>query len=179
MKKLFLLPLLILVAFSFHSCEDDDLNPLPEKVPGQYMILNIKNNRLEYTDIANTAFTGTLSNPSGDVVKYDLYVRRYTKENFLTGDYVLLDTYTSFPMELSITPQKIASTLGLSVSDLEVGEKYAFYAYSYNASGNRVSYSNLARIIQVTNPMNQGYRFVTDLAIVTPTSEAFDNHQDL
>jgi hypothetical protein len=176
MKRVFLLPVFIFIAFSFISCEDEDLSPLPVKVSGQFMKLDIKTKQLHFDDFENAAFTGTLSNPSGDVVKYELFVRRYDKDNFLTSDYVPLLTVTSFPYELVITPQMIADALGLQVSDLKESEKYAFYANSYNANGNKANYSSMARIIQVTDTMEQGYRFNTDLSNNSHLLVNFDNH---
>lgn len=162
MKKLFLIPIFILALFSFSSCEEDHLNPLPEKVIGQYMKLDIKTREIDIRDMETAAFTGTLSNPSGDVVKYDLFVRRRTG-GFLTGDYVLLQTITSFPHELRITPQMLADALSVNVSDLLNTDVFAFFAYSYDAEGNKAGYLNLARIIQITPAMEQGYRFNTAL----------------
>lgn len=162
MKKLFLLPIFLLVAFSFSSCEEDHLNPLPEKVLGQYMKLDIKTRELDMKDLENTAFGGTLSNPSGNVAKYELFVRRRTG-GFLTGDYVLLQTITSFPHELRVTPQMLATALNVNVSELLNTDVFAFFAYSYDAAGNRAGYLNLARIIQITPGMEQGYRFNTRL----------------
>jgi len=179
MKKFFFLPVFIFVAFSFLSCEDDSLNPLPEKVAGQYMKLDIKTRMMDVNDIANAEFSGTLSNPSGNVVKYELYVRRKDGDGILTGDYVLMQTITSFPYELRITPQMIADTYGLNLSDLRRSEVYTFFAYSYDAAGNKAGYINLARIIQVTGGMQQGYKFNTTLDIPFPVDAEvpYDNHQ--
>ena len=179
MKKLFFLPVFVFIAFSFLSCEDDSLNPLPEKVSGQYMKLDIKTRQMNVNDISNTAFTGTLSNPSGNVVKYELYVRRRDASGYLTGNYVLMQTITSFPYELKITPQMIADTYGLNVADLKQSEVYTFFAYSYDAAGNKAGYINLARILQVTAAMEQGYKFNTSLDVPLPLDAEvpYDNHQ--
>ena len=179
MKKFFFLPVFIFVAFSFLSCEDDSLNPLPEKVAGQFMRLEIKTRIMDVNDMANAEFSGTLSNTSGNVVKYELYVRRRDDQGALTGDYVLMQTINSFPYNLRITPQMIADTYGLNVSDLKKGEVYTFFAYSYDAFGNKAGYLNLARIIQVTAGMQQGYKFNTTLNDPFPVNAEvpYDNHQ--
>ena len=180
MKKLFLLPIFLLVAFSFSSCEDDDLNPLPTKVSGQFMKLDIKTREMDVSNPETAAFTGTLSNTSGDVVKYELYVRRRTG-NFLTGDYVLMQTITSFPYELKITPQMVATALNVDVSDFIVdSDVFTFFAYSYDAEGNKAGYINLARILQVTASMNQGYKFntrITKTPLPLDAEVPYDNHQ--
>jgi hypothetical protein len=163
MKKLFFLPVFIFAAASFLSCEDDNLNPLPELVKGQYMKLDIKTREMDFNDLNNAAFTGTLSDPSGTIVKYDLFVRRRDASGFLTGDYTFMQTINSFPYELSITPQMVATALGLEVSQLQNGDVYTFFGYSYDAAGNKAGYINLARTLQVTATMEQGYKFNTDL----------------
>lgn len=180
MKKLFFLAVIIFAAFSISSCEDDSTNPLPEMVNGQYMKLDIKTREMDFDDLETTAFTGTLSNPSGNVVKYELYVRRRDASGFLTGEYTLMQTITSFPYELSITPQQVATALGLNVSDLQNGDVYTFFAYSYDANGNKAGYANLARILQVTAAMEQGYKFNTQLYNLPLPLDAevpYDNHQ--
>jgi hypothetical protein len=182
MKKLFFLPAFLFLAFGFSSCEDEDLSPLPEQVSGQYMRLDIDphHRQLNSTDLENTYFGGMLSNPSGTVVRYELFVRRRDGSGFLTGDYLPMLTVNSFPYDLRITPQMIATAVGIEVSDLDEGDVYTFFAYSYDANGHRAGYANLARINQVTNTMEQGYKFNTDL---TPTPKPFDsddpynNHQ--
>jgi hypothetical protein len=179
MKKLFLLSVFVFAALGLLSCEDDNLNPLPELVKGQYMKLDIKTREMNYTDLTNTAFTGTLSDPSGTVVKYDLYVRRRDASGFLTGDYVFMKSITSFPYELSITPEMVATALNLQVSDLQAGDVYTFFAYSFDASGNKAGYINLARILQVTATMEQGYKFNTALSVTPLPLDAevpYNNH---
>jgi len=165
MKKIFLLPILFLIFLSFSSCEDDSKNPLPKQVVGQYMKLDIDKShwQLDYNDVPNTYFGGTLSNPGGTVVKFNLTVRRSDPDKILTGNYVPLMTITSFPYELKITPAMLAEALGLQVSDLKNGDFYRFYGYSYDASGNEATYRNLSSLNKSTNAMEQGYRFNTEL----------------
>lgn len=181
MKKLFLLPVFILMASIFSSCEDDSTNPLPEEIGGQFMKLDIQTREMDFNNIDATAFGGVLSNPSNNVVRYELFVRRRDHLGFLTGDYVPLTTITSFPYQLAITPQMLATALGMQVSEFSNADKFIFIAYSYDANGNKSGYSNLARIIQVTDTMEQGYRFNTQL-IKDPkpfdTVDPYDNHDE-
>ncbi|MFT3793852.1 hypothetical protein [Flavobacterium sp.] len=180
MKKLFLLPIAFLMAFGVSSCEDDSTNPLPEKVAGQYMKLDIETREMDFDELSTTAFTGILSNPSGNVVKYDLYVRRRDPSQFLTGDYVYMQSITTFPYNLRITPQMVATALGLNVSDLQDGDVYTFFAYSYDASGHKAGYMNLARINQITASMEQGYKFNTRLfntPIPLDAEVPYNNHE--
>lgn len=180
MKKIFLLSVFAFMAIGFSSCEDDDLNPLPEKVAGQYMKLDIKTRQMDMRDMSTAAFTGTLINTSGNVVKYDLYVRRRDPSGFLTGDYTFMTSITTFPYELRITPQMVADALDLDVSQLQNGDVYTFFAYSYDASGKKAGYANLARVLQITATMEQGYKFntsLTDNPIPLDSPEPYDNHQ--
>jgi len=164
MKKIFLIPILIITFLSVSSCEDDSKNPLPEQVVGQYMKLDVDryHRQMLYTDINNTYFGGILSNPGGTVVKFDLMVRRSVNDNE-TSDYVPLMTINSFPYDLKITPAMVAQALGLQVTDLKDGDFFRFYGYSYDANGNVATYSNLSSLNRSTQAMEQGYRFNTNL----------------
>lgn len=178
MKKLFLIPIFILAVFA-SSCEEDHLNPLPEKVSGQYMKLDITTREIDMNNPETAEFKGTLSNPSGNVVKYELFVRRRTG-NFIHGDYVLMQTITSFPYELRITPQMIATALNIDVSQLALEDGFTFFAYSYDAAGKKAGFINLARIIQITGAMEQGYKFNTRMtkSPFAPDAEVpYNNHE--
>ena len=76
MKKFFFLPILIISLLSISGCEDESTDPLPDKVNGQFITLEINNKLMDFNNIDNTAFTGTFLNPSHDVVKY-------VQENYL------------------------------------------------------------------------------------------------
>lgn len=166
MKKIFLLLIVSFFALLFTSCEDESLSPLPVKAQGQFIKFDIKNRQFDFANINNTTFGGTLISTSGNIVKYDLYVRRTNKNGVVTGDFVFLKTITSFPYELVITPSEIATALGISVSDLEDGDFYRFLGYSYDANGNMATYRSLSRSVQIANFVEQGYRFNTQLSSV-------------
>jgi hypothetical protein len=177
MKKLFFLPISF-VALLFFSCTEDGLSPLPVKTEGQFIKLEIRDQtkQLDLNNINTTAFGGTLSTPGNNIVKYDLYVRRSDGVNGqITGDYVLLQTITSFPFELSITPAQIAEALGIPVTSLNDGDFYRFLGYSYDAAGTKTGYLNLSRSVQVAKAVQQGYRFNTELTS-TP-DDVYDNRQ--
>lgn len=175
MKKLFFLSILSSVFFTFSSCEDESLSPLPTKVEGQFVKFNIANKQFDFANINSTTFGGTLVSTSGNIVKYELYVRRDDKAGTTTGDYVLLQTITSFPYDLALTPAQIATALGITVSDLQDGDKYRFLGFSYDANGNKAGFSNLSRSVQIANYVEQGYKFNTQLATVIDPD--YNNHQ--
>jgi hypothetical protein len=176
MKKLFFLTLLSL--FGFSSCNpDESLSPLPVKKSGQFMKLEITNKELLSTDLSNSTFGGILTDVSGNVIKYDLYVRRTNSLGIVTGDYVILQSINSFPYQLSITPAQLADALGVNVSDFKKGDVFRFLGYSYDSNGIKAGYTSLSRIIQTTLTLQQGYKFNTDI------NDVFDpeyiNRQDI
>ncbi len=160
MKKILIISIFGLFIFTFSGCEkDDSLDPRPVFVNGQYMRLDIKRDRLNANDIANTSFGGTLTNPSGNVVRYELFVRM-TQAGVLQSDYIPYDVpITTFPTELEITPAKIAAAYGIDVSKLAKGNAFRFIAVSYDANGNRAAYQNLSQTVKSNAAYKQAYRF--------------------
>ncbi len=163
MKKIFFLPLLML-GVAFTSCEDDSLDPLPTKVIGQYVVLDATQRSLDYTDLPNAAFKGTLSVPANNVARYELFIRRRTPNGINTSDFVLLETITSFPYQLNITPAKIATALGVSESTLQDGDIYRFIGYSYGFDGTKVGFNNLSATLRNTDTMKQGYKWSANMS---------------
>lgn len=177
MKKIFFLPIIALLFFSFSSCdEDESLSPLPPKVTGQFIKLDVTQRQLDFNNLDNAFFGGTLYNTSGKVVRYELTVKRVLANGTVYDNYLPLETYTSFPAQMVITPQKIAAAFNVSVSDLGDGEVYRFLGYSYDANGKKTGYSDLSRSVQIANFVEQGYRFNTSL---TSNLDPDYNNRDL
>lgn len=157
------------------SCEkDQSLDPRPQLVSGQFVRLELtydhkyliaKSSAVinpEFTDaeIQDHYFGGMLTNPSGNVKTYNLYVKKVDLYNNST-EYKLLKTVTSFPFDLRITLADIASALDITVNDIKALENFYFYGESYDAHGNRASFNNLSSTVQSASTMFQGYRFRT------------------
>ena len=177
MKKIFFLPIVALLFFAFSSCEEDEsLSPIPPKVTGQFIKLDITQRQLDFNNLDNTFFGGTLYNTSGKVVRYELFVKRVLANGSVYDNYVPLVIYNSFPAQMIISPQDIATAFNIPVSDLEDGEVYRFLGYSYDANGNKVGYANLSRSVQIANFVEQGYRFNTSL---TGVPDPDYNNRDL
>lgn len=160
MKKIKILPLLLLFLV-LNSCQkDDSLDPRPVLVEGSFMRLDIKHKRFNIDDLSNTTFGGMLTNPGGKIVKYNLYVRRTDTDTNQAGEFKLLRSITSFPLDLVITPQEIATTLGLPVASLKAGDTFRFIGEAFDANGKRTDYYNLSSTIQ-SNPESykQAFRF--------------------
>lgn len=162
MKKIYLLSI-TLFCLCFLSCEkDESLDPRPLLVGGQFVRLDITRPRMNSEDINNTSFGGLLTAPSGNVAKFNLYVRKYDGLVVAT-EFKLVKTITSFPTDLSITPQDIATALNLQLSDLRFADVFRFYGESFDANGNRADYYSLSATVQTTKSYKQAYRFVADL----------------
>ena len=165
MKKIFLLPILIALVLLSSCQKDDSLDPRPLLVDGNFVRLDITNKRLNFDDINNTTFGGMLTNPGGKTAKYNLYVRRTDTDTGLSGEFVLLREITTFPLDLKISAQELATALGLSVTDLKYGDKFRFIGESFDIDGNRTDFYNLSTTIQSNQAFyKEAFRFGTDVA---------------
>lgn len=162
---------------SLFSCEEDKTkNPLPVRVDGQFVKLEITSKYLLLPEIETTSFGGLLTDTSGKIVKYELYVRRTDANGYVLNDFVLFKTITTFPYNLSVTPNELASALSMNVSDFKQGDYFRFIAYSYDSNGVKAGYDNLSRILQTTDALNQGYRFNTSL--LNAPDPSYDNRSE-
>jgi hypothetical protein len=160
MKKIKLIPLLLFFILVSSCQKDDSLDPRPVLVEGSFMKLDITHKRFNIDDLSNTTFGGMLTNPGGKVVKYNLYVRRTDTDTNQAGEFVLLRTITSFPLDLEITPQEIATHIGLPITSLKAGDTFRFIGEAFDANNTRTDYYNLSSTIQ-SNPESykQAFRF--------------------
>jgi hypothetical protein len=166
-KKIFLL---VLLAFAFHSCEkDESLDPRAQLIPGLYARLDITSKVLKgikagapinftQEEVDASYFGGLLTNPSGKIVKYNLYVKRRNPFGYVS-DFALVKTITTFPFDLKIYLSDIATALNIPVTDLVWGDEYYFYAESFDANDTRADYYNLSATVQGAPGMKQAYRF--------------------
>ncbi len=165
MKKIFFLPILASFALGFFSCdEDESLSPIPPKDKGTFMVLDITQKQMLFSDLDNTYFGGKLIDMSGGrIVKYELMVRMTNSEGIVMGNYVPYEAFTSFPADLRVTPQKLAAAIGIPVSDLRAGDVFRFLGYAYDANGKKTSYLDLSRSVQIAGFVEQAFRFNTSL----------------
>jgi hypothetical protein len=162
------------------SCEQDkSLDPRPLLVGGQFARLDITHDRILIDD-ETSYFGGPLTTPSNNVVKYDLYVRVRPgsgSDITLLSDYYLIKSITSFPVELKITKDDIATALQIPVTDLSTGDIFNFYAETFDAEGKKVDFYGLSSTIRSSVSMKQGYRFSTDLTTTALYEQgAFPNY---
>jgi hypothetical protein len=173
MKKSALLFLLISI-FAFQSCEkDESLDPRAQLIPGQFVRLDITSKVLKgikpnppsddptnftQDEVDNSFFGGLLTTPSGNIVEYNLYIRR-RDINGIISPYVPIKTITSFPYNLKITNADIAAAFNLNISDIKFGEEYYFYGESFDSNRNKSNFYSLSSTVQGAPGMKQGYRF--------------------
>jgi hypothetical protein len=174
MKKSFYLLILLISSFIYQSCEkDDSLDPRAQLISGQFVRLDITSKVLKsinpappstdltnftQDEVDNSFFGGLLTNPSGNVVKYNLYIRR-RDENGIISQYVPIRTITTFPHNLKITNADIAAAFNLNTSEIKYAEEYYFYGESFDGNGNKANFFSLSSTVQGAPGMKQGYRF--------------------
>lgn len=167
--------LALLVLLSLTSCEkDESLDPRPDLVPGKYVVLNVSNKYIDFNNISTSSFDATLTSPSNAIVRYELFVRRRGSNGIITSDFKLFKTITSFPFELKVTLQEIATVLNEDIATFEQGDIYQFSAYSYDVNGVRTGFLNLSNVLQSASSMKQAYKFSTILEIPA-TGEGYNN----
>jgi hypothetical protein len=161
MKRIALLFIAFLFTGFFISCEkDDSLDPRPVEVGGLYARLDITNKVMKSYDLENSYFGGMLTNPSGKIVKYNLYVKR-RDGNGVSSEFAFIKEITSFPVELKIYRADLITALGLTPDSTGFGDEYFFYGESFDAQGNRADYYSLSATVQGAPGMKQAYRFKT------------------
>ena len=168
--------LIFLIVFSFISCEkDESKNPLATIVPGNFVYLDIKNRAIDANDKANTFFSGNLTTPGNNIVKYQIFVRCVNAAGITTGNYVFYKEITSFPTELKITTAELATALNIVENDIKKSFIFRFWCYAYDKNGKVTTFNNLSSVLRSEQGLKQGYRFNTGVedAIAIPN---FDNY---
>lgn len=176
MKTMKYLSILFVSLIALSSCEkDESLDPLPLKMNGQMVTIDVKQDRMDFNNVDNTFFAGVLKCPANNVARFEMFVRREVGTD-IKNDYVPLLTVTSFPYELRITPQMVADALGVPASTLQNGDFYRFYSYSYDANGVVATYRDLGRNITSERSLKQAYRFRTLLTdnLTDPTFSIYN-----
>lgn len=172
MKKVFLL--LLTLGF-FASCEDESKIPTPDSNPGAFVSLDILRPVIDVTNIATSTWGGTLKTPSNNVVKYDLYVRRVSGGN--AGDYALLKSVTSFPSDLAVSAGDVAAALGLQLSEILAGDRFDFWAESFDADNNKTTYNDLSLNTQGELGVKQAYKLTTYVSCPFNQADAIGTYE--
>ncbi len=164
MKKVYFL--FLLVAFSiFTACEkDESLDPRPVIVPGQYVRLDITDKFFNLDNLEGVSFGGLLTTPGNNVKSFELFVRFTSGGDITTGPYVKIPlVIETFPFDLKISPQLLATTLNVPVTSFKDSDQFRFLGYSYDAAGKRTDYNNLAAVLKQEEGSKQAYKFYTKI----------------
>jgi len=194
MKKLFYIPILFFVLVSFCGCEkDESLDPLPLVVQGQFMRLDITRKVIDFDNQETSSFGGMLTNPSNDVVKYELLVRLFRASRApntngpgdpgspgFSSDYIALDELSGFPLDLAVKTQDVVNAYAnlpnpVNVS-IENGDELQFIAYSYDANGVRIAYRDLSLTVRGEASYKQAYKFNTIITNRASVAASYVNY---
>jgi hypothetical protein len=189
MKKVFFLPVIFAVILSLSGCEkDESLDPRPLLVQGQFMRLDIDSTRkkINFDNIATSSFGGMLTNPSNDVVEYDLLVRLQRpadpalNEPGFNSEYIPFETLTAFPQELVVTAQKVIDAYALRGIPVTIkdGDELKFIAYSYNSQGVEVGFRDLSAVVRSEDSYKQAYKFNTTVVNALAYDDDYSNYQN-
>ena len=182
MRILFYIPVLLITFLSFSGCEkDDSLDPRPVIVDGQFMRLDIKQDRMDAADLETAFFGGILTSPGQNVVRYELFVRVQRPNAVPLSEYIHLRTITEFPLDLKVTVADIEQAYeraSIDIGAVRAGDFIKFNAFSYDSSERKVGYSDLSRTVQAEAAYKQAYRFNTELSTDLTVPEIYNNYQN-
>ncbi|MGY3792599.1 hypothetical protein [uncultured Aquimarina sp.] len=128
MKKLINIFLVVFIAAIFFSCEDDEKNQITDTVEAPWVYFeSIDAPVIDVTNLEGSAYTAKLVAPFNNVASYEIFVNLNDEED-ADENLVLtpLKTITEFPADLSINATEVTTALGLTLADLNPGDKINF-----------------------------------------------------
>lgn len=148
----------------FSACEkDDSLVPVPTIVPGSFARLDITEKFLNLDD-ASFYFGGLLTAPNQKIKTYELFVRWSTGLNVTPFGYTKIPlVINTFPYELKITTQMLATAFNVPVSSFNGGDTFDFLGYGVDENGKRYDYNSLSAVIKSQSSSKQAYKFTTKI----------------
>lgn len=151
--------------FIFSSCEkDDSLDPRPVVVSGNYARLDITEKFMNLDKINDFYFGGVITTPGQNIKTYELYVRLTTDFLVTPFPYVKIPlVIDSFPYELKITPQLLATTFNVPVATFKNKDSFDFLGYAYDSNGVRFDYNSLSAVIKSQPSSKQAFKFTTKI----------------
>lgn len=158
----------IVSVLNFSCAKDDSLDPRPDLVAGQFVTLQITNGRIDANNLSTSGFEGILEVPAKNVDKYEMYVARRNGFAFVS-DYVLLNTFTSFPAKFKVTS---ADVQAVGIPALVDSDNLRFFGRSYK-NGVMTDFNSLSGALRASQAQRQAYRFYTD--VTTRPNEKLEN----
>lgn len=174
MKNFKFLFILLALGAVFTSCEDTDKAPFsygpPESVDGRtgvFVTADVTSAFINGDDVPNGSFDFTLRAPSNNVAQFDIYVQRVTPApDLIETEFLLVETVTSFPSDVNITSQKLADTFGVTIAELNLGDRFNFRNVATGTDGTVVSQNDIDPDLQ--NEPGQKSAFALNTLIVCP-----------
>lgn len=153
---------LSLLILGIAACEDEDKNPLNvfelEDSAAPYVRIKLDETVVAKGDLANSAFSGTVDDPSDNVASWDLSVT--LESGGVSSDTVPLTTITEFPSDLSIPYTDIASALGITVDDISGGDFIRFLGESTGTDGTVTTVANYSATLTGQPEQLQAFNFI-------------------
>lgn len=164
---------LLFASMAFISCEDEDKNPLnlldPENTKAPYVRIVVDELIVAAGDIANSSFNATVNALDQNVASWELKVSR--ESGGVASDTISLATITNFPSDISISYTDIASSLGISTSDISGGDFIRFLGTSTGLDGSVFNFENFTGSITGQQEQRQAYNFIV-LIKCSPITDA-------
>lgn len=144
------------------SCEDEDKDPLfvdadVNNFAPYVRLLPPSSNIFDISQIADASYKGTLETPTDNVASWSVSVNRVS--GGIQSETVFLRTISSFPSELEITSQAIATALNISVDDLMAGDNIQFIGSSLGTNGTELTFDDISGNITGQPAQFQSYEF--------------------
>ena len=161
---------LLVIAFGFISCRDDDKDPWKEFVtPNGAMILldEVKVPVFDVTALSTATYEGELRDPIGNVASMQLRV------SLNGGDLFDLRTITEFPHSLVVSASDVANALGLAnVDELSAGDKVTMDNIITRDDGVAFTKEDLADDLFGNPGQRQGFEITTFVSCPFSAAEA-------
>jgi hypothetical protein len=132
MKNIFWLLFILVAAFAFNGCDEEDEDPSGARNVGAVpLISNLNPAIFDSQDLEGTFVKFDLSFPGGENIQEALVVGSYNGG----GEKVEIVEVSSFPSTIQISAVEAASKLGLTLDDINNGDVFTFEVYTTTADG--------------------------------------------
>lgn len=137
MKKLIKIFLVVLSTTLFFSCEDDEKNRITDTVDAPWVYFeSVSAPVIDVTDLEGSAYEARIVTPFDNVASYAISVNLNDSEDADENlELFPLRTITEFPADLSINATEITAALGITLADLNPGDKINFRVVATDFDG--------------------------------------------
>ena len=167
MKRIYMYIMgLALVCAGFVSCEEDDKDPmrihLDESIKAPFVRINGFQNVVGKGDLGTASFDATVNALEGNVASWEATVSLEVGGAVAAGPVTVLST-TSFPNDVTMTYEEIASALGLTTDDIDGGNVFRFLGTATGTDGRVVTQDNFSASILGQPEQLPAYNFTVSV----------------